>query len=285
MNMHASIGFEDHKFYSGGHTLRGRLYRTVSAPRAVAVLNGATGVPQRFYEAFARWLAEAQNIACLTFDYRDFGASARKPMKRSTATMADWGIHDQQVARDHLSARFPDVPLWVIGHSLGGLMLPFQKDLDQIDRVITIAAGPAHLSAHPYPYRFVAAAYWYALGPPATLLSGYMPGKRLRFGEDIPAGVFWQWRRWCTSRGFFAGEIGDVLPMPDWNGVKAPVKIVAIKDDALVPPASVWRLMEFFQGAPKTQLVVDPACYALPEIGHIAPFSTRNQAIWADLIA
>jgi predicted alpha/beta hydrolase len=285
MNMHANIGFEDHKFYSGGHKLRGRLYRTVGASRAVAVLNGATGVPQRFYEAFARWLAEVQSIACLTYDYRDFGASSRKPMKNSTATMADWGIHDQQVARDHLSALFPDVPLWVIGHSLGGLMLPFQKDLDQIDRVITVASGPAHLSGHPYPYRIVAAAYWYAFGPPATLLSGYMPGKRLRFGEDIPAGVFWQWRRWCTSRGFFAGEIGDVLPMPDWNGVKVPVKIVAIKDDALVPPASVWRLMEFYRGAHKTQLVVDPARYALPEIGHIAPFAARNQAIWDDLIA
>ncbi len=285
MNIHAGIGYEDQWFYSGGYKLRGRFYGTMMRPHAVAVLNGATGVPQRYYEAFARWLAEVRNIACFTFDYRDFGASARGPMKASNATMVDWGVHDQQAARDHVRALVAEVPLWVIGHSLGGMMLPFQKDLDQIDRVIAVASGPAHVTWHPYPYRLYAAAYWYAVGPPATLLAGYMPGKRLGFGNDIPAGVFWQWRRWCTSRGFFARDMGDALPMPDWTGVQAPVKVVAIKDDVLIPPENVWRLMSFYRGADKTQLSVDPADYALPEIGHIAPFAPSSRAIWADLIA
>ncbi|MEL6837748.1 MAG: alpha/beta hydrolase [Pseudomonadota bacterium] len=285
MNMHAGIGYEDQWFYSGGQKLRAQFYGTYERPHAVAVLNGATGVPQRYYEGFARWLAEARNIACMTFDYRDFGASARGPMKASKATMADWGVHDQQAARDHVRGLVADVPLWVIGHSLGGFMLPFQKDLDRIDRVIAVASGPAHVTGHPFPYRLYAAAYWYAVGPPATYFSGYMPGKRLRFGNDIPAGVFWQWRRWCTSRGFFAGEIGAGLPMPDWNGVKAPVKIVAIKDDVLIPPDSVWRLMDFYRGAPKAQMVIDPAEYALDHIGHIGPFAKKNRAIWADMIA
>jgi predicted alpha/beta hydrolase len=112
-----------------------------------------------------------------------------------------------------------------------------------------------------------------------------MPGKRLRFGSDIPAGVFWQWRRWCTTRGFFANEIGDSLPMADWTGLKAPLKVVAIKDDVLIPPASVWRSMPFYPAAPTTQLVIDPQSYGLDRIGHIAPFSTKNSAIWPDLIA
>ncbi|MDX8349775.1 alpha/beta fold hydrolase [Cognatiyoonia sp. IB215446] len=285
MNIHAGIGYEDQWFYSGGQKLRGRFFGTYTRPRAVAVLHGATGVPQRYYAKFARWLAEARNIACLTYDYRDFASSARGPMKTSTATMADWGVHDQQAARDHLRGLVEEVPLWVIGHSLGGMMLPFQKDLDQIDRVIAIASGPAHVAGHPYPYKLYAAAYWYAVGPPATYLAGYMPGKRLGFGNDIPAGVFWQWRRWCTKRGFFAGDIGAQLPMPDWYGVKAPVKVVAIKDDALIPPKSVWGLMDYYRAADKTQLVVDPDAYDLDGIGHIAPFAEVNRAIWADLIA
>ena len=285
MNMHVNIGFEERWFHSGGHKLRGRLYRPEDTPRAVAVLHGATGVPHRFYADFATWLATTQDIACLTYDYRDFGASARGPMKASTATMADWGVHDQQVARDHLRNAFPGVQLWVIGHSLGGFMLPFQKDLDQIDRVITVASGPAHVTAHPLPYRIYAAAYWYLVGPVATAMAGYMPGKRLRFGNDIPSGVFWQWRRWCTSRGFFAAEIGDGLPMPDWTGLKAPLKVVAIKDDVLIPPVNVWQLMPFYRAAPTTQLVIDPPVYGLDRVGHIAPFSAKNRALWPDLIA
>lgn len=285
MNMHVGIGYEDHHFYSGGHKLRARLFLTRDMPRAVAMLNPATGVPQRYYADFARWLAQDQNIACLTYDYRDFGFSARNHMRQSRANMADWGVHDQQAARDHLAATFPGVPLWVIGHSLGGFLLPFQKDLHRIDRVITVASGPVHLSDHPFPYRFVAAAYWYLVGPPATVLAGYMPGRRVGMGTDIPAGVFWQWRRWCTSRGFFAADIGHKLPMPDWDGVKAPTKIVAIKDDQMVPPAAVWRLMSFYPAAFKSQLVVDPAAYDLNRIGHIGPFSVQNRAIWPDLIA
>ncbi len=285
MNMHVGIGFEDQWFYSGGYKLRGRLYLTATPPKAVAVLHGATGVPQRYYADFAGWLATTQNIACMTYDYRDFGASARGPMKASKATMADWGVHDQQVARDHLRCMFPHLPLWVIGHSLGGMLLSFQTDLDRIDRVIAVASGPAHVMDHPFPYRLTAAAYWYLMGPPATAVAGYMPGKRLRFGSNIPSGVFWQWRRWCTSRSSFARDIGYTLPMPDWNGLKAPMKFVAMKDDVMVPPAVVWRLMQFYQGAAKTQLVVDPTRYGLRDIGHIGPFAAKNQAIWPDLIA
>lgn len=285
MNAHLDVGYEERFFYSGGHKLHGRLYRPAEAPRAVAVLHGATGVPHRFYRDFAKWLAETQDIACLTYDYRDFGASARGPMKASNATMADWGVHDQQVARDHLRNSFPDIPLWVIGHSLGGFMLPFQKDLNQIDRVITVASGPAHVTSHPFPYRFLAATYWYLTGPIATFLAGYMPGKRLRLGDDIPSGVFWQWRRWCTSRGFFAAEIGNGLPMPDWTGLKAPLKVVAIRDDVLIPPATIWKLMQFYPEAPKTQLTIDPLSYDLEQVGHIAAFSAKNRALWPDLIA
>ena len=285
MNVQAGIGYVDLWFYSGGHILQGRVFGTYTRPRAVAVLHGATGVPQRYYARFARWLAEARNIACLTYDYRDFGSSARGHVKRSSATLADWGVHDQQAARDHLRGLVADVPLWVIGHSLGGMMLPFQKDLDQIDRVIAVASGPAHVTGHPFPYRVFAAAYWYLFGPPAVYFAGYMPGRRLGFGNDIPAGVFWQLRRWCTTRGFVATDIGTQLPMPDWTGVTAPVKVVAVRDDMLIPPHSVWGLLDFYRHAQKTQMVVDPDDYQLASIGHIGPFAKANRAIWADLIA
>lgn len=285
MNMYAPADYAQQQFYSGGQRLSARLYLTRTPARAVAVLNGATGVPQGYYAAFAQWLAQTQGIICMTFDYRDFGASARRDIRKSDATIADWGVHDQQAARDHLSQMFPDLPLWVIGHSLGGLLLSFQRDLDRISRVITVASGPVHVSDHPFPYSMTAVAFWYAVGPLATWIAGYMPGKRLRFGEDIPARVYWQWRRWCTRRDGLMQEIGHALPLPDLMGLKAPLKLVAIADDTLVPPASVWRSMDFHRRAPKSQLTVVPADFGLNRIGHIAPFAARNRAIWPQLIA
>ena len=123
---------QDVSFYSGEAKLKGQLFRPSTQPKAIVVLNGATGVPARFYEAFARWLAQEKSIACLTYDYRDFGASADLPLWKSKATMTDWGVHDQQAARDFATATFPGTALWVIGHSLGGMCLPFQQNLDRV---------------------------------------------------------------------------------------------------------------------------------------------------------
>ncbi len=157
-DLHSAPAEENVRIASDMATLAGTLFPPIGSPRAAVILHGATGVPARFYAHFARWLAATRDIACLTYDYRDFGASGSA--RGSRATMTDWGIHDQQAARDWLRARLPQVPLWVIGHSLGGMMLPYQTGLDGIARVVTVASGAVHVADHPWPYRAFAHAFW-----------------------------------------------------------------------------------------------------------------------------
>ncbi|MEL6572267.1 MAG: alpha/beta fold hydrolase [Pseudomonadota bacterium] len=270
---------------SGEYRLKGTLFQPPLAPKAIVVLNGATGVPARYYAAFGRWLAEEQGYACLTYDYRDFGASAGPSMRASKATMTDWGVYDQQAARDFAKRQFPTTPVWVVGHSLGGLCFPFQERLDDIERVITVGAGMVNVRDHPWRYQPIARMFWYGPMPLVTLLAGYMPGKTLRIGQDIPSGVYWQWRAWCTRTDFFARDFGTKLPFPDWQGLKANIKYVAMSDDDLVPPAAVWRLMQCNAAAPTRQLTLRPGDYGLTELGHITVFAERNKAAWAAIIA
>lgn len=264
--------------------LSGTLHRPAGPPIAAIVLHGATGVPQRYYRHFAAWLAD-QGYACLTYDYRDFGSSAQGHVKRSKATMADWGIKDQTAAQRHLEAAMPGVPLWVIGHSLGGLMVPFHEGANRISRLITVASGPVHLGDHPWPYRGIAALFWHGPGAWATRLMGYLPAKALRFGHDLPAGVYWQWRRWCTSQGFYLGDVGRALPVPDWKAFTGDIKVVAISDDPMVPPAAAWRGMQHYPEANKRQMTVHPGDYGLKDVGHIGAFAPQNAAVWPSLIA
>ena len=275
---------EDVKFRADRAQLSGMLFRPAGTPKAAIVLHGATGVPHRFYRHFAGWLA-GQGYACLTYDYRDFGASASGHLKRSKATMADWGLLDQSAAQRTLEAAVPGVPLWVIGHSLGGLMVPFQEGANRIARLITVASGPTHLFDHPWPYRAVAAAFWYGPGAWATRLMGYLPAKALRIGADLPAGVYWQWRRWCTTRSFYLGDVGRGLPVPDWKAFDGAMKVVAIEGDNLVPPVTVWRGMEHYPEASKRQFTVRPSDYGLKQVGHIGVFAPQNAVIWPSLIA
>lgn len=270
---------------TSGAELVGRLFLPVGRPRVAVVLHGATGVPQSWYAPFALWLAEEMGFACLTYDYRDFGASARGAMRRSKATMTDWGIHDQSAALAALAVRLPDAELWVIGHSLGGAMLPYHKGLDRVSRAILVGAGMVHVSDHPWPYQALARLFWQGHGPLLARIAGFLPGRLSGFGANLPRGVYWQWRRWCLTHGYHLTDAGRTLPMPDTSAISAPMKFVAVADDPMVPPAAVWRLMHFFPESVKRQLVLRPGDHGLAGIGHLGPFARRNAVLWPEIIA
>lgn len=263
-----------------GAELVGTLYAPAHRPFAAVVLNAATGVPQGYYRHFATWLAAERGMACLTYDYRDTGLSRRGPMRRSRADMLDWGLRDQLAARRKLARLYPGVPLWIIGHSLGAMLTPNHRELTGVARVIGVASGFVHHSDHPWPYRAQALMFWFGLGPLATLAAGYFPGKRLRFGEDLPAPAYWQWRRWCTSRSFYAADVdAGRLPPPDWPH-DIPVRLVAFEDDDLIPPFCVARLGQAFGGIEPTVIAPQPG----QSIGHLSAFARRNASVWPELL-
>ncbi|MEO1423124.1 MAG: alpha/beta hydrolase [Pseudomonadota bacterium] len=255
-----------------------------TAERAI-VIHPATGVPAAFYTAFAAWVAETHRALVLTYDYRDFAASAAGPVARSDATMSDWGIDDQSAALDHLIAALPDVPVWTIGHSLGGFMLPFHAQANRVERHFAIASGPAHWTRHPASFIVQAVSFWWLVGPAATLALGYLPGKALGMGADLPGPAYWQWRRWCTSSEFYRSDFGAVFEPPDLDRIDARVDLVGIADDVMIPPRVVAGLADFFPEGTSRYRTVDPRDHGLSRVGHIHPFHARNAALWPALIS
>ncbi|MCB4456655.1 alpha/beta hydrolase family protein [Leisingera sp. McT4-56] len=280
----ADIRVQELRFAAGDAVLAGRLYHPAGPARAAVVLNGATGVPQGYYRHFARWLAAERQMACLTYDYRDFGASARMHPRRSQATMADWALADQPAARTEMQRRYAGVPLLVIGHSLGAMLMPLQDGLTDVARMIVVAGGLVHHHDHPWPYRALALAFWFGHVPPLVRALGYLPGRAVGFGADLPAGVYWQWRRWCTTPGSYLPETGSSLPQPKWQGSGIPVDLFAMADDDVVPPAAVWRLGDVFGGVPQRRVVLDPQEAGVRRIGHLGAFALANAALWPKLV-
>jgi predicted alpha/beta hydrolase len=248
------------------------------------VLHGATGVPAGYYRAFTDWLAAERDLAVLTYDYRDFGASARGPVSRSRATMIDWGLRDQAAALATLGDLVPGTPRWVIGHSLGGLWLAFHPGMKGVERVVTVGAGLGHVSDHPLGFRLKARAFWHGPVPVLSRWLGHAPGRWLGFGADLPLGVYQDWRRWCLTPGLHLSDVGRRLPAPDARLVTARMRLVAVADDAWVPPAAVWRLMALHPEAEKRQLVLRPAAFGLAKIGHLGTFHRSNSVVWPALV-
>jgi predicted alpha/beta hydrolase len=269
---------------SDGAVLAGRLALPKGKARAAVVVHPAAGAPAGFYTAFATWLADERDCAVLTYDYRDFGESLRKPIRQSRATMIDWGLRDQAAALAALSSLVPGAPRWVIGHSLGGVWLGFHPAMAGVERVITVGSGLIHVSDHPAHFRMRARVFWHGPVPFLARRMGYLPGARLGLGADLPLGVYEDWRRWSLTPGMHLSDVGRRLPVPDSRLVTAEMRIVAMADDAWVPPAAVWRLMALHPEAVKRQCMLRPAEFGLASIGHLGAFQRRNSVVWPALV-
>lgn len=243
--------------------------------------NGATGVPSRFYHAFARWLAEEKQAAVLTWDYRDFAGSGSP--YGSGATMTDWVTRDPVSVRAALRARFPGLPLWVIGHSLGGMAVGFQDDIASVDRVITVASGHGHLRDLPKSTRGKARLLWHVLGPLSVRLLDHFPARRFQLGEDLPRGVFRQWRDWLLSDAALPGDtrLGG-LRQPGYPGV---LTTIALSDDEMLPAHTVRRMAGWHPAATIDYRELAPADFGLTRLGHVQVFNAKNAAVWPALVA
>lgn len=281
--MDEEFHIQEIEILADGEPLAGHFFPAMGQPRAHLVLHGATGVPQRYYSAFAKWAA-SNRIGVLTYDYRDFGASLRQPMKLSKATMATWGLVDQAAAEAALLKIAPEGPLWVLGHSLGGLTFSFRSHDPRVERVITVGSGFGHYSDHPWSYRPMVLAFWFGLGPVATRIAGYLPGRRLLLGADLPAGVYWQWRRWCTSRDFYLEDIGRSLPLPDYSAPAFDTHILTMEDDVVVPPHCVWRYADCFPAGTVRRTMLRPSDFGMKSLGHISVLSERSSAAWPSIL-
>lgn len=281
----AQLPAEETVEIGGPHqVLTGTLFHPVNSPKAWVVLAGATGVPHRYYRHFAQWLAAEKGLAVVTFDYSDFGASSTGSLRKSMVIMSDWGMHDVAAVLAWTKQHAQDVDLWVIGHSLGGMLLPMVPGIQTVKRIICVASGPVHWRDHPWPFRALALSFWYGHGPLTATALGYLPGRLSGLGADLPASVYWQWRRWCTTPGSFENDVGTTLPIPEQT-LTPDVRLVAITDDTTIPPSSVWRLMESYPVAPKSQLTIRPKDYGLLAIGHVRVFSQQCSVVWSEIVA
>ena len=139
-----------------GHTLAARCYRPADASVAlqrVVIIGPALGVPQSFYERYARWLS-AHGCVVYTVDWRGMGASAPADLRRYRAKLIDWPVHDAPAIMRCAVSRHPDLPISWFGHSMGGILYGLMPQLPQIDHVVTLGSGSGHVSQLARPLRY-----------------------------------------------------------------------------------------------------------------------------------
>jgi len=124
---------------------------------------------------------------------------------------------------------------------------------------------------------------WSIVGPVATFPSGYLPAKLIGLGQDLPLGVYRQWREWCASPTYFFDRLDNDY-QARFDRVNVPIHAVASVDDPWSPPKSVRAFVAGYRNAGSIQVdETGPTKLGVAKIGHMGYFR-RNLAepLWQD---
>ncbi|MFO0593900.1 MAG: alpha/beta fold hydrolase [Myxococcaceae bacterium] len=249
-----------------GYALGARLYGPESRGPLI-VINGATGVPQRYYARFAEW-AVHRGATVITWDYRGIGASRPHRLRGFDGTMRDWGQRDFEGVLQLAATRFPGRELVLVGHSIGGQILGQAASNARIARALTVGSQLGSWRLWPGYKKWAMAALWHVVMPGVTHALGRFPGQ-LGIGQDLPRNVALEWARWGRSDSFF---LGQGVSRDGFERLRAPVLSFSLTDDDYAPRAAVDALHALFTHASVERRHVSPSELGTRAIGHFGFF-------------
>jgi predicted alpha/beta hydrolase len=266
-----------------GYALAATTFGDADAARAAVLIVPAMGVDQRYYAAFAGWLAD-QGYFAVTFDYRGMGRSRPAQYRRSLrgfqADVITWAHEDAPAMVDFVAARTEGRPLLWVGHSLGGQILGLVPNRQRVRAMLTVACGSGYWLENSPRLRAFVWWLWFVAVPLSLRAFGYFPGRRLRKIGDLPAGVMRQWRAWCLNRDYVVGAQGESVRR-DYAAVTTPICSLSFTDDEYMSARNIESIHGFYAAAPREMKRLAPRDVGERRIGHFGFFRRRfARTLW-----
>lgn len=250
--------------------------------RGHLVVAGAPGVPQAFYRRFADY-ASGQGLTTLTLDYRGIGKSKPATLKGFEASFLDWACRDLASGVDAMASE--GLPLFFVGHSFGGHALGLLPNHRKVTACYTLAAGAGWHGWMPPLESLRVRLLWNLVLPILTRWKGYCPGSLVGMGEDLPRGVYQQWRYWCRFPHYFFDD-PDMPHMKSLCGeVRMPIAAGCALDDLWALPPSRDAFIAGYGSASVTRVDLDPEQEGFGPIGHMGYFRSQAQPLWEKMLA
>ena len=273
-----------------GYPIAATLWAAGSAdpPARYVVVNAGAGIPARYYDRFASWLAD-RGLPTLTYDYRGIGASAPPSLKDFRASVEDWGSKDYAAVADAMAGRYPGAKASVVGHSIGGFVTGLAPGGERLDRLALVGAHTGYWRDYARRVRLPMFVTWHLAMPAVTRAVGYFPGRRFGLPEDLPAGVArdWSQRRrpepWWNLRGADGlpdrARIAEVVAR--FDAFRAETLVLSLADDPFATPEATARIAALFRNCAIRERSIDPRAAGLPRVGHFGFFRSRmRDALW-----
>lgn len=254
--------------------------KEISSNRII-VISSAIGVPQTFYTKFAIYLAN-KGFLVFTYDYRGIGDSKPKNLGKLNATFSDWAKKDFKAVTDYINENYPNHSKFLIGHSMGGIILGLSDAFKSYEKFVTIGSQFGYIKNFHNKDKLKIRTFFQLAIPLLTPFYGYFPSKLLGMGEALPKGIAQDWKYIIMNKN-------STLSYADLHGnyfaeITQPMLVISIDDDYMAPPKTVDLYAELMvKNAEVTRLNIIPSEYGLTNIGHMDFFRSKKKDILWDI--
>lgn len=263
-----------------GYPLGVNRFQAVGPARANLLVAGGTGVPQRFYRRFAEHAAR-RGFNVLTIDYRGTGESQPATLKGFEMSYLDWSEKDLPAAVDLLSQE--DLPLYWVGHSFGGHAIGLLPNHARLTACYSFGSGAGWAGWMPRGEALKVRLFWNVIMPVIVAWKGYMAWSLLGMGDDLPRGIYRDWKRWCSFPHYYFDDPKMTHVHARYAAVQTPCAFVTSRDDPWAPPQSRDAFVKGYSHAPLTIYDIEPAA-GKPVIGHMGYFRSEAQPFWDEAL-
>lgn len=245
----------------------------------------ATGARQTRYFDFARFVAK-KRWHVITLDYRGFGESKPGSAKiDGRYSMVSWGRYDLDACLTWAKERLGAQKITVLGHSIGGQIIPLASQRHEIDQVVGIATQKGLWKNWHFPRKFGIAAFFKVYVPVCLKLFGRVPLERIGL-DDLPKEVARDYVRWTSSYDYTDDK--GVSFLDGFHRFRAPILSLSFADDHTYAPKQIVDDLAFnyYRNAPVWRCHLTPQQLSLPRIGHSGFFNNKlvPEALWQDIV-
>lgn len=173
--------------------------------------------------------------------------------------------------------------MYWIGHSFGGHALGLLPNHHKITAAYCFGTGAGWAGWMPKLEALKVRLLWSCILPLIVARKGYMAWSVLGMGDDLPLGVYQDWRRWCAHPHYFFDDPAMAPVARLYAEVRMPCIFANAVDDLWAPPISRDAFIKGYCNAQLLTRDLRPETKKLP-IGHMGYFRPSAMDLWDEAL-
>lgn len=280
-NEYMKVDFETNKT-----KLTGFLYKVNNA-NALIIINPATAIDISYYKYVIEYLNRKQ-FNVFVWNYSCFSEEGAQNLAGSLFKYSDIGRDEIPAAFAKAKELCPDLPLFCIGHSVGGQHIVFVENKKLLDGLIAVGSSAGYIWYMPLSYGLKAFFFFNVFAPITSFFYKYVPASKLNLMKDLPAPLVKEWRRWCNEKELFFSPkyYGHLLTQENYTNFEFPIHVIVADDDEICTPRNMKNFWKHIKSKKEinfhTYMAKD---FSRKKLGHFGYFQKGREQIWSDIVS